>query len=355
MSRDDDRPDRPDRPDCPDRTYRVLSRWPVDNPLVAAEYPWLAFDYTGQVDGTYLSSLRYALAVFLSGRRYDLLFAGGLRLPLAFALLNKVFFWRRIPIYVGASVFLETPSSQPLRLLFQKIKAALLTGGIEKVMILSTEEIEAYHEVWGIPREKMELISFKIIDEHALDALPLAEDPYIYTGGNSERDYHTLFEAVRGTALPIKVLSTLDFSGYDVPANVELVDNDRTTRSFYGPMARARLVVIPLRGGQLRSSGQGTYLSAMYLGKCLVVSGVAGVRDLVEDGSTGVIVPPDDAAALREALLRMWAAPAQATEIGARARDVVRRRNTHQQYMRVQLANISDLCLGRGRRGNGER
>ena len=139
-----------------EKKYRVLSQWNVDNPLVAGEYPWLEFESIGINNSSFFSAGKDALGVFLSKKKYDLLFAGGLRLPLTFAMINKVFFWNRIPVYVGSSVFLEVPARNPIRLLFQKIKANLLANGIEKMMILSSEEIEIYHKVWGIPKNKME-------------------------------------------------------------------------------------------------------------------------------------------------------------------------------------------------------
>lgn len=326
------------------KEFRIISMWEIDNPLAASDYPEFKFHYCGVVDGSYWSALRYALGVFLSGKHWDLLFAGGLRVPLAFAFLNRIFFWRKIPIYVGASVFLEVPSPNPFRRAFQEMKAGLLRNGVERMMVLSTEEIESYQKTWRIPADKMELILFKVIDEDGLENLPKAEEPFLYTGGNSERDYTVFFEAVKDLDLQVKVLSTLDFSPYNVPANVEIIPNDGSTEAFYGPMARSRLTVIPLVGGRLRSSGQGTYLSAMFMGKCLILSGVAGVKDLVENGVTGVVVPPGDSGALRDAINRMLADPERAREIGRQAREVVKARNTHGQYMRIQLARIAEIC-----------
>jgi len=168
------------------------------------------------------------------------------------------------------------------------------------------------------------------------------------------KGYDTLFEAVGGLQIPVKILSTLSFSSSAVPNNVEIVPNDGSIEAFYGPMAQARLVVIPLRANQLRSSGQGTYLSAMFLGKCLIVSGVAGVRDLVVHGKTGIVVEPGNSGALRQAIVELWDSPVRARAIGQEANRIVASRNTHQQYMRTHLENMTELCrLNRGQRSRG--
>jgi len=60
-------------------------------------------------------------------------------------------------------------------------------------------------------------------------------------------------------------------------------------------------------------------------GKPVVGTALGGIPELVEDGMDGVIVPAADAAALRHALERLRASPAQVAEMGARAREKAER------------------------------
>src|SRR6185503_16938691 len=59
-----------------------------------------------------------------------------------------------------------------------------------------------------------------------------------------------------------------------------------------------------------------------------VVSRTTSLPELVEDGRTGFIVPPGDAAALRSRLLQLRADPDRATTMGAAARAAVLERFT---------------------------
>jgi glycosyltransferase involved in cell wall biosynthesis len=78
----------------------------------------------------------------------------------------------------------------------------------------------------------------------------------------------------------------------------------------------ATLVVLPSR-----SEGLGrVVLEASARSRPVVASRVGGIPELVEDGETGVLVQPEDAAALAAAVLRILDDPAAATEMGERGR-----------------------------------
>jgi glycosyltransferase involved in cell wall biosynthesis len=65
---------------------------------------------------------------------------------------------------------------------------------------------------------------------------------------------------------------------------------------------------------------------AMASGVSVVAVHAGGVTDLVRDGETGLVVPPNDPAALATALLRLLSDDALRTTLGKRARGEARRR-----------------------------
>jgi glycosyltransferase involved in cell wall biosynthesis len=73
-------------------------------------------------------------------------------------------------------------------------------------------------------------------------------------------------------------------------------------------------------------------LEAMAAGQAIVASRVAGIPDVITDGVTGILVPPGDPAALREALTRLAQDPARRAELGAFAAD---RASRHLTWDRV--------------------
>jgi glycosyltransferase involved in cell wall biosynthesis len=73
-----------------------------------------------------------------------------------------------------------------------------------------------------------------------------------------------------------------------------------------------------------RSEGQPmALLEAMAHGLCVVASDVGGIPEMVEDGHSGLLVPPDDPDALQSALRRVLADPALRARLGAAARERV--------------------------------
>jgi glycosyltransferase involved in cell wall biosynthesis len=79
---------------------------------------------------------------------------------------------------------------------------------------------------------------------------------------------------------------------------------------------RAAIVCVPSR-----REGYGLAArEAMAYGRPVVASAVGGLRDAIEDGVDGLLVPPRDPAALRAALERLLADPALRARLGAAAR-----------------------------------
>ncbi len=66
-------------------------------------------------------------------------------------------------------------------------------------------------------------------------------------------------------------------------------------------------------------------LEAMAAGRPVVATDVGGVRDVVRDGETGLLVPAEDPEAMAGAIVRLAEAPERAAALAARARERVHR------------------------------
>lgn len=140
-----------------------------------------------------------------------------------------------------------------------------------------------------------------------------ADPPEILFAGRLSREKGVLelVEATRGMNLV-------------VAGDGPLRDRVPQARGFVPPQelaklyARAAVVVCP----SLREGFGVVCLEAMAHGRPVVASAVGGLLDLVEDGETGLLVPPGDVGALRAAIERLLADP----ELRRRLRDAGRRR-----------------------------
>ena len=81
-------------------------------------------------------------------------------------------------------------------------------------------------------------------------------------------------------------------------------------------LAQAAVVVVPSRSEGLGLSA----LEAMAAGKPVVASAVGGLREVVIHEETGLLVPPEDPAALAAALKSLLSAPERARKMGEAGR-----------------------------------
>src|SRR5204863_6176125 len=87
-------------------------------------------------------------------------------------------------------------------------------------------------------------------------------------------------------------------------------------------LASADAFVLPSRSEAFPNS----VIEAMAAGLPVIANGVGGLLDLVDDGRTGLLVPPADPEALAPALRFLLENPSRAAAMGAAARVDVQRR-----------------------------
>jgi glycosyltransferase involved in cell wall biosynthesis len=88
------------------------------------------------------------------------------------------------------------------------------------------------------------------------------------------------------------------------------------TREPAEVLKQCQIFVLP----SLSEACSNVVLEAMATGLPVVATRVGGTPALVDDRRTGLLVPPDNALALAQAILRLLEAPAIATEMGAQGR-----------------------------------
>ena len=130
-------------------------------------------------------------------------------------------------------------------------------------------------------------------------------------GRDLGRDYKTLFEAVRGLPVQVVVATKPEaVAGLTPPPNVRI--------RFHVPYqdmsalyAGARFVITPLKRADnhdgSETSGQYGYLEPMAAGLPVIASDKPVVRDYIEHEKTGILVEPENPAALRAAVERLIA------------------------------------------------
>ncbi len=197
----------------------------------------------------------------------------------------------------------------PLYGAFLRALLLLTRGPLTHYGFLSQHEVRQVTREAGLRPECVHFTAFcsqlplEIFDE--LQGLSAANDLHedakplrFFSGGNTLRDYDTLIAAAADSDGAFTIATTLSLA--PIPAHWRV--GPMGHHDFFREMARCDVVVLPLWPADGRSSGQQTYLNALALGKPLIVTDVMGVRDHLVAGEHALVVPPQDAKALRAAI-----------------------------------------------------
>ncbi len=199
------------------------------------------------------------------------------------------------------------------------VRAALDT--VDRIIVWAPAVIDRYAQHFGIPREKMVAQRF----HHTLTGYDIGKverKAYIFSGGDSMRDYATLIEAARGLRMRVVIATRTKLDpSIKIPDNVRVKSVSHA--EFRTLMAGAYLIVFPLRTDNIRTSGQQSYLNAMALGKAVVVTDTVDAPFYIENGKTGVLSPAGNAMALRAAMNDLLDNPQKVRALGAAAKETV--------------------------------
>ncbi|MFQ3633007.1 glycosyltransferase [Roseiflexus sp.] len=193
--------------------------------------------------------------------------------------------WRPTIVFCGEA---WEPNSE-WRAVIDRIIVRFVDRAISCYALLSEDETRLFPLIWGIDPAKVCFVPYMYsLTKEEMQGY-VEPGAYVFAGGNSFRDYEPLVEAARMMPEQHFVFATRKLKGHpNLPRNVQAgqVPTDEYVRLLRG----ARVVVVPLRMGTYRASGQQTYLNAMALKKPVIVSDALGVRSYVRHGENGLVV-----------------------------------------------------------------
>lgn len=292
------------------------------------------------VDPASLPAARLVERLVRSAGRYDALVLNGSHRAdqVAAAVIARR---RRPPAVVLVDATWKTGDGLQGRLRRTSVRS--LDHAAAHYCVLSEDEARVFPPNWGIDAARVHVTPFHwVLDESEVAEVPAA-DGSVFAGGDSLRDYRALAEAARGLPVPVTIASRAP-APPGLPGNVTMGALDAA--EYAERFRTASVVVVALERRDDRSAGQQTYLNAMALGKPVIVTDSLGVHEYVEDGRTGLVVPPGDARALRAALDQTLD-PANADEVaalGERARAAALERFGPDRYVE-NLLQVVDRAL----------
>ena len=175
---------------------------------------------------------------------------------------------------------------------------------VARIVVHSTDEVPLLTEYLGVGPGVVEFVP---LQRAAIDHWSEEEtvEPFAVAMGSANRDYRLLVEAARQTRLPVKIVAAPRLlADLDVPDNVEVLSNLKPVECLTLAQ-QARFSLVPLADVKV-ASGQVTVVEAMRLGRPIAATRSSGTKDYIEDGVSGLLVPPGDVTAMAQAMERLW-------------------------------------------------
>ncbi len=219
--------------------------------------------------------------------------------------------WKRRPM-VAVDLVLREPRTLADRLLVRLKK--LLLARVD-LFLHYFKDLNGYQRYYGIGGNRSRYVPFKPNIRFRYQVEPDAEGEYVLCMGRSMRDYDTFFDAIAALPYPAAIprpnfddlrthQSRFSRPVEQLPPQVRVIEDDGSPEAMIALMREARLVVLPVLKDSICASGLGTYLNAMLMGKCVILSEGPGASDVLEDQA--LLAPREDPQALAAMIRRAW-------------------------------------------------
>jgi glycosyltransferase involved in cell wall biosynthesis len=273
--------------------------------------------------------------------QYDIIWANSEKVAVPLSFLN---------IKKPMVVILQNPES-PLRMLLIR-----LTGIARKwagIGVVSNESGKLLQAEFGVKPDRI----FQYFAART-DLFQPADHEYpvdqsrILSIGVAKRDYDTMIAALSelpGYQTEIFVSSKYgdQYTGGQINKVADWIRfpgrlTDEELRCRY---QQARFVVVPLKPTSHTGAGVTSVFEASASGKAVIATDTGGMNSYVVDGKTGLLVPPADVQALRNAIRKLWENPKLALEMGRAGREFVEKNYSQQGVVELTTRFLRNLIL----------
>ena len=272
--------------------------------------------------------LLLAWACFLLRKKYRVIFTDGEQIGLPLALFLKFFSFGPRPRHLMIVHILSVGKKMIL------LDWLGLQSHIDIFFVYATLQKKFIEERWKVPDNRVVFTPFMVDADffapdqagQTKDLLPFepGQRPILCSVGLEFRDYPTLMEAVKGLDIEVVIAAGSPWSKRaDTTADQDIPDNVLVRRFTQFELrdlyAQSAFMVMPLINFEFQA-GVTALLEAMALEKAIVCSATPGQTDVVVEGETGLYVPPEDATALRTAIVKLLDDPDEAARMGRNGR-----------------------------------
>jgi glycosyltransferase involved in cell wall biosynthesis len=266
----------------------------------------------------YFSEFYLPVAAIFKKKKWDVIVSWQMRIGIFYGILKRIFHARKPPVHIIQDFHIDLTQTRWL----YRIKTALLKlaiPGIDYFFCTSMEEEIIYSQLFGIPRSRIAFLPLiPPLNYFEEPARPKAD--FIFSYGNSDRDYDTLIHAVSHLNIQTIILSQKYKPRIQLPDNVSIIQGWIPESELIQKIASCRMVVLPLNHYRI-SAGQISMLQVMALGRPLIITENMATKEYAISQQTALFFEAGDCNQLAGHIRYLWDHREIAEEIGQRARN----------------------------------
>ena len=219
---------------------------------------------------------------------------------LILAFYFRIFHIQNAPEIV-VHTFIYKPKKSVIGKVYDKFIRYIVTSGyIKSFVVFSENEKKRYVDYFDVPESQFVFETLGYEDK--TQEIEIGEPGNFYlAAGRSNRDYKFLTAAWAGREEQLEIICdtlSLKSNSSNIRVLTSCHDNE-----FFEELAKCRAVIVTLEDTHI-SSGQLVIIQAMMYGKPVIVTENDTVKDYIDTGKTGMIIPKTEKA-LADAILSL--------------------------------------------------
>jgi glycosyltransferase involved in cell wall biosynthesis len=293
----------------------------------------------------YLSEFYVPLVALIRRKRFDVIVSWQMRIGICYGILKRIVHPQKPPVHVIQDFHIDLTQHRG----FYRFNLALLKlaiPGIDYFCCTSTEEEAIYSRMFNIPRSRIVFLPLSEASSNFNEPSQPKKE-YIFSFGNSDRDFETLIRAVSDLGIKTYILSRRYQPDIPLPDNVSILQDRIPAKELVGWIASSRMVVLPLKDYRV-SAGQISMLEVMALARPLVITENMATKEYAVHRHSALFFKSGSDKDLADHIKYLWSNRDSAEQIGQNARQAASKLNDKQMNVFV---NLLERCANDTQKG----
>jgi glycosyltransferase involved in cell wall biosynthesis len=295
----------------------------------------------------YLSEFYVPLLALIPRKNFDVTVSWQMRLGICYGILKRVVHCNKPPVHIIQDFHIDLTQTRRLyRIQIALMKLAI--PGIDYFFCTSTEEEEIYSQMFGIPRSHITFLPLMAPRAHFEEPDSPRKD-YIFSYGNSDRDFETLIRAVSHLGIKTYILSQKYESNIPLPENVSILRDRISERELIQWIVCSRMVIFPLKDYRV-SAGQLSMLEVMALARPLIITENMATKEYAVHQHSALFFKAGNYNELADHIRYLWNNREDAEQIGQQAREAALKLNDNRLTAFTNLLERCAMDIQKGER-----